>query len=567
MNRFGLAAAPVGSTHVSRRLHLELLEDRVVLTNVTLSIPTNLNAFQGGVVAVPVNINQLTDGAGLSGISSANFAIDYDPSVFTVSPTDIHLGTVPASGVSWTDTVNQLTGQLGINITNTWKPITTTFGDSLVTIDFHVQALAPLGNTPINLAATNSVGGLTTTAVFDQNSNQYTLTPAPTNGSNDSGVDGSVNILSSASAPALGSWVAAPDLTLAPSAGNPSGIGTMLLLTNGTVMATGGSNNNSQDWFQLTPNPTTGSYATGSWTKLTSMSTMRRFFGSVVLNNGMVMVVGGEYTGSNNSTASDNATGEIYDPTTGMWKTISVFPTGSFGDGQLELMNDGTVLAGYLNGGQTYRYNPTTDSWTTDAVMLNGDRPNEESWIKLPDGSILTYEIFGSQPQTGQRFVTQAIASAVGTASTPITITTPNPLTSAFTTGASVTIVGVAGFAAANGTFNITVTGTNTFTLDGTTGTIGSGTANTGSADQWVAAGTVPVKLATSPVSASDTIVSAVGSASTPITITSTTHLPAALTTGASVMISGVAGFAAANGTFNITVTGAEHVHVERHHR
>ena len=193
----------------ARRLHLELLEDRVVLTNVTLSIPTNLNAFQGGVVAVPVNINQLTDGAGLSGISSANFAIDYDPSVFTVSPTDIHLGTVPASGVSWTDTVNQLTGQLGINITNTWKPITTTFGDSLVTIDFHVQALAPLGNTPINLAATNSVGGLTTTAVFDQNSNQYTLTPAPTNGSNDSGVDGSVNILSSASAPALGSWVAA----------------------------------------------------------------------------------------------------------------------------------------------------------------------------------------------------------------------------------------------------------------------------------------------------------------------------------------------------------------------
>ena len=37
--------------------------------------------------------------------------------------------------------------------------------------------------------------------------------------------------------------------------------------------------------------------------------------------------------------------------------------------------------------------------------MLNGDTPSEESWVKLSDGSILTYSIQGSQPQRGQRLV------------------------------------------------------------------------------------------------------------------------------------------------------------------
>src|SRR5262249_24358425 len=46
-----------------------------------------------------------------------------------------------------------------------------------------------------------------------------------------------------------------------------------------------------------------------------------------------------------------------------------------------------------------------TSPWTPSATLLNSDHNNEESWVKLPDGSILSYEMFGTQPQTAQRFV------------------------------------------------------------------------------------------------------------------------------------------------------------------
>ena len=134
------------------------------------------------------------------------------------------------------------------------------------------------------------------------------------------------------------------------------------------------------------------------------------------MQNGDVMVLGGEYS----SSGGDTNTGEMFTPPTtpggtGSWQNITPFPQSSFGDGQLELLSDGTVLAGYLNNGTSYRYNPNNDPllhpslpagtnpWTADAVMLNNDRPNEEAWVKLGDGSILSYEIFGNQPQTAEQ--------------------------------------------------------------------------------------------------------------------------------------------------------------------
>ena len=83
-----------------------------------------------------------------------------------------------------------------------------------------------------------------------------------------------------------GSGTNVSPLTLPPTAGNPKGIGTMLQLTNGTVMVTGGTNNNSQDWFQLTPDGT-GSYTSGNWSALASMSVQRRFLGRWSCKMGM----------------------------------------------------------------------------------------------------------------------------------------------------------------------------------------------------------------------------------------------------------------------------------------
>src|SRR5262249_42718011 len=153
--------------------------------------------------------------------------------------------------------------------------------------------------TQINLAASNTTG--ITTDAIDATGNQYTLNPAPTN-------SGTVKVLASTSLPPLGTWSGDPvsktnvsPLTLPTSTpDNPVGIGTMLLLTDGTVMADGGSNGTSQDWYRLTPD-VNGDYAKGTWSPLASMSTQRLFFGSVVLKDGRVLVYGGEYTGLNSA--------------------------------------------------------------------------------------------------------------------------------------------------------------------------------------------------------------------------------------------------------------------------
>ena len=68
-----------------------------------------------------------------------------------------------------------------------------------------------------------------------------------------------------------------------------------------------------------------------------------------------------------------------------------------FGDDPIEVLPGGNILAGYFNGPQTYIYNPTTNIWTpTAGSKLRNDQSDEETWLKLPDGSILSYDVFGS---------------------------------------------------------------------------------------------------------------------------------------------------------------------------
>lgn len=111
----------------SRRLCLEPLEDRLVLANVSLSIPANLNAPQGGVVSVPVRVDQLSDGSGNTGMSQADFAIDYDPTVLSVA--NIFLGTAPVTAASlFTPTPTFASGQLEISLTSLASPIASVVG-------------------------------------------------------------------------------------------------------------------------------------------------------------------------------------------------------------------------------------------------------------------------------------------------------------------------------------------------------------------------------------------------------------------------------------------------------
>ncbi len=566
---------------------LERLEDRRMLaSNPILSIPTNLQAFQGGIVAVPVEVNTLSDGAGNTGMSKASIAINYDPSVFTVSGApgvDIFQGTAPVSAgsiFSISSTINS--GQMDVSLNpislpsistvvgSATKPITVTtssnlpnlsnadsvtisgvtgfaavngntYGitvtgantftldgttgttgsgtggaaslgfesagqpnDSLIVIDFHVKATAATGSSLIELVGANSAGTTSINAgTTGQNAYSVGLTAS-----------GSVNVLPSSQTTALGSFTG---LSSSPS-GDP-GIGTMIQLTDGSVIASAGKDGTSNNWQRLIPD-SSGSYTNGSWHPLMNSTVGRLFFGSVVLPSGQVLVVGGEdtninamissvvgtgsgpitvttahplgttilngnsitisgVTGFNNAGNSpfninggfsitvtgmntftlnntsgvvgtsnpntgslnvgDTNTGELFTPPTtpsgmGSWAPITPFPLGTFGDGNMELLSDGTVLTEALGTNQTYRYNPALDPllnpslpansnpWSQDASVPAGDSNDEAAWTKLPDGSILSYLIDNNNPQVGSRFVqgaTQAQDQWVSTGSAP----------------------------------------------------------------------------------------------------------------------------------------------------
>ncbi len=581
----GFSRPTSGHTNYARaqwRPSLETLEDRVTPANVALSIPSNLNVVQGGVVAVPVQFAALTDGLGNQGMFQADVAINYDPSVLTVSGADIFQGTALASVASLlTVTPSFASGQIELSITSptspiasvsgpggtqpitvtttnplppglnandnvtisgvtgfpaangsfgiavtgantftlnntngdsgsssgsgTWAPIIGSPGatnDSLVVIDFHAQGGAALGSSSLSLVTSNSLG---VTDLFAG------TTPHTAYGL--SLTSGSVNVLPAASAPALGFFTPVTNIS---TIGAGNGIGTMLLLTDGSIMADVGGDGDSTQWYRLTPD-TSGNYSDGTWHNLANSNIGRLFFGSVVLQNGDVMVLGGEDTniggpiasvvgtatglitvttqnplptdlssgsvsitgvtgfpssptfninggfnftvtgtntftlagttgtvGSSNpntgsfSVGESNA-GEIFTPPTtptgmGSWHNIAPFPLPTFGDSSLELLSDGTVLAGPNSSNAAYRYNPALDPilnpslpatdnpWSLDAAqsagVIGGVTNSETGWTKLPDGSILTYQLYGfARFGVGGGLVSNAAAPQTGAAS------------------------------------------------------------------------------------------------------------------------------------------------------
>jgi hypothetical protein len=181
----------------------------------------------------------------------------------------------------------------------------------------------------------------------------------------------------------------------------PSTTGTMMMLADGTVMVQGGGSAAAvKTWYQLTPD-NSGDYTNGMWTQRQSMNLERLYYGSNVLPDGRVFVQGGEYSGPGTVQNFTN-TGEIYDPVTDSWTKITNFPQSQFGDDPTVVLRDGRILAGYLAGPQTYLYDPATDTWSQTGSKLRNDRSDEETFLLLPDGSVLTTDVFSNQ--TSQRY-------------------------------------------------------------------------------------------------------------------------------------------------------------------
>jgi hypothetical protein len=152
----------------------------------------------------------------------------------------------------------------------------------------------------------------------------------------------------------------------------PSAAETMLLLTDGTIMIEQGDN---QQWMRLVPDPQ-GSYINGGWDSnlVSKMSVSRLYFASQVLPSGKVWVVGGEYTGKG-LPKNWSATGEIFDPVSGLWAAIAPFPT----EPNCVLVS---WVAGAITSGSPVITNlPSTAGWqagwsVTEARPKTGIPPN-----------------------------------------------------------------------------------------------------------------------------------------------------------------------------------------------
>jgi hypothetical protein len=190
----------------------------------------------------------------------------------------------------------------------------------------------------------------------------------------------------------LASWI--------PVAPAPAGIGSMVLLTDGTVMAQRAGVTN--QWYRLTADAS-GNYNTGTWSNLANMSLQRLYTATNVLQDGRVYELGGEYSGPN-GTANWTNTAEIYNPVTNTWTPAANHPNATYGDVPSMLLSDGRVLTGSLNTAACFIYNPTTNTWTPAGTKLNNDRSVEETWVKLRDDSVLSYNIFGA-PGSAQRYI------------------------------------------------------------------------------------------------------------------------------------------------------------------
>jgi Kelch motif protein len=161
---------------------------------------------------------------------------------------------------------------------------------------------------------------------------------------------------------------------------------TMLLLTDGTVMCqeAGGVR-----WWKLTPDAY-GSYVHGTWAPLAPMLNTRLYYASAVLADGRVIVAGGEYSDA----GSETNRCEIYDPIADAWSAVPPPPGWAhIGDGSSALLPDGRWLIGNAYDQRTAIYDPIAGTWGVGAPMKQ--RSNEETWVLLPDETVLAPQCFG----------------------------------------------------------------------------------------------------------------------------------------------------------------------------
>ncbi len=173
--------------------------------------------------------------------------------------------------------------------------------------------------------------------------------------------------------------------------------GTALLLTDGTVMVQQMTNTGfgTGGWWRLTPDGF-GSYVNGTWSPLAGMPAGYGplFYGSAVLPDGRLVVVGGEHNLNQNGVETNK--GAIYDPATNSWTSIAP-PSGVtlIGDASSVVLANGTFMLSDCCSSSQYLLNASNLTWTFTGSG-KADRNSEEGWTLIPNGNVLTVDASNS---------------------------------------------------------------------------------------------------------------------------------------------------------------------------
>ena len=170
---------------------------------------------------------------------------------------------------------------------------------------------------------------------------------------------------------------------------NEANGGPLFLLTDGTVLM---NENNvgygTRRWWKLTPD-NIGSYINGTWSRVADSFNARKYFASAVLADGRLIICGGEYSdATGNQTQDDTNLCEVYDPVANTWTSITPPPGWTkIGDSVCTLLPNGNFYLGNFNSTSTMLFDPVANTWTAKANK--GDSGSEETWVLLPDNTIL----------------------------------------------------------------------------------------------------------------------------------------------------------------------------------
>jgi hypothetical protein len=225
--------------------------------------------------------------------------------------------------------------------------------------------------------------------------------------------------------PAGGAWTAVTK--------GPVGLCNPLLLTDGTVIV---HNCDTPYWYKLTPDAA-GNYADGTWTKIASLPVIGgtqyapQYHASAVLPDGRVVIMGGEYNGSNTGVWTN--LGAIYDPVANTWTAVTA-PSGSswtqIGDAQGVVLANGTFMlascCAYPDANALL--DATTLTWTTTGAPAGGSYQDEQGYELLPSTKVLTVDIWTNYPN-GNTNTAELYNPATGawapTGSTPVPLPDP----------------------------------------------------------------------------------------------------------------------------------------------